>query len=126
MSLNSIDVKNNGNISETFKLMLVSEPNASWASVTAASPGAEQYRFSGIFRSAVPAAGDFSAEDAFSASVERISSAVNLAKDSDAAGEKGLNVTKGSTRKLWFKLETPASTQVTTTQSIPVRIIALP
>jgi len=126
LTASSVVITNNGNIRQKFKLLIVSEPNASWESVTATSPGAEQYRYSGIFRSTQPVTSDFLPEDAFSVSTERTSSSADLARDADPDEQKGFNVSPYNTRNLWFKFEAPTSTDITTTQAIPVRIIAIP
>jgi predicted nucleotidyltransferase len=126
LTVSSVVVTNNGNIKQKFKLKIVSEPNATWDSVTATSPGAEQYRFSGIFCSTQPVTSDFLSEDTFSVSAERTSSSTDLARDTDPDEQKGFNVSPDNTRNLWFKFEAPTSTDITTTQAIPVRIIAIP
>jgi len=126
LTVSSVVVTNSGNIKQKFKLKIVSEPNATWLSVTAASPGAEQYRYSGIFRSTQPAISDFLPEDSFSVSTERTSSSAALARDGDPDDQKGFNVPIDSTRNLWFKFEAPSSTDITTTQAIPLTITAEP
>jgi len=126
LTVSSVVVTNNGNIKQKFKLKIVSEPNATWLSVTAASPGAEQYRYSGIFRSTQPATSDFLPEDSFSFSTERTSSSAALARDADPDDQKGFDVPADSTRNLWFKFEAPTSTDITTTQAIPLTITAEP
>jgi len=126
LTVSSVVVTNNGNIKQKFKLKIVSEPNATWGSVTATSPSAEQYRYSGIFCSTQPVTSDFLSEDSFSVSTERTSSSADLARDSDPDEQKGFNVSPDNTRNLWFKFEAPTSTDITTTQAIPVRIIAIP
>jgi len=126
LTVSSLVVTNNGNIKQKFKLKIVSEPNATWESVTATSPGAEQYRYSGIFRSTQPATSDFLSEDSFSVSTERTSSSVDLARDADPDEQKGFNVSPDDTRNLWFKFEAPTSTNITTTQAIPLTITAEP
>jgi len=126
VTVSSMVVTNNGNINQKFRLKIVSEPNATWLSVTATAPGAEQYRYSGIFRSTQPATSDFLPEDSFSVSAERTSSSTDLARDSDPDDQKGFNVPTDSTRNLWFKFEAPTSTDITTTQAIPVTITAEP
>jgi len=126
LTVSSLVVTNNGNIKQKFKLKIVSEPNATWLSVTAASPGAEQYRYSGIFRSTQPATSDFLPEDSFSVSTERTSSLTDLARDGDPDDQKGFNISSDNTRNLWFKFEAPTSTDITTTQAIPLTITAEP
>jgi len=126
VAVSSLVLTNNGNIKQKFKLKIVSEPNGAWESVTATSPGAEQYRYSGVFRSTQPVSSDFSPEDSFSVSTERTSSATELARDSDPDDQKGFDVSPTNTRNLWFKFEAPTSTDISTTQAIPLRIIALP
>ena len=119
-----IAVTNDGNVTEKFQLSVVSEPNGTWSSVTASAPGAEQYRLSGIFKNSAPVAGNFLASDAFSVSTSRVATASDLALDADADGEKGFSVSESSARKLWFKLEAPSSTVITTQQSITARVTA--
>jgi hypothetical protein len=126
LTVSSLVVTNNGNIKQKFKLKIVSEPNGNWESVTATSPGAEQYRYFGIFRSTQPATSDFLPEDSFSVSTERTSSSAALARDADPDDQKGFDVPTDSTRNLWFKFEAPASTDITTTQAIPLTITAEP
>ncbi len=126
LTVSSVVVTNNGNIKQKFKLKIVSEPNATWESVTATSPGAEQYRYSGIFCSTQPVTSDFLSEDSFSVSTERTSSSAALARDSDPDDQKGFNVPVDSTRNLWFKFEAPTSTDISTTQAIPLTITAEP
>jgi len=119
-----IAVTNDGNVTEKFQLSVVSEPNGTWNSVTASAPGAEEYRISGIFKTNAPIAGNFLASDSFSVSAARVATATDLALDADADGEKGFSVTESAARKLWFKLEAPSSTVITTQQSITVRVTA--
>ena len=126
ITVSAINITNTGNIRQTYRLSIVSEPNSTWNSVTAAAPGAEEYRFSGILRTAAPVSGDFSSSDSFSVLKYRNGSATDLSKDTDPDNEKGFNVPVGITRKLWFKFESPVFTEITTVQSVPIRIIAIP
>jgi len=121
-----ITVTNDGNVTEKFQLSIPAEPNTTWASVTATTPGAEKYRISGIFKTAAPVSGNFLASDSFSVSTVRVATATDLALDADADGQKGFNVTQSDTRNLWFKLEAPSATALTTQQSITVRLTAQP
>jgi len=125
VAVSSITVTNDGNVTEKFKLWIPSEPNGTWTSVTAAAPGSEQYRLSGIFKDAAPVSGDYLAEDSFSVSTERTASATDLARDADGEGVKGYNVAQTSSRGLWFKFEAPTATAITAQQSITARVTAL-
>ena len=120
-----IAVTNDGNVTEKFKLGIPSEPNGTWTSVTAAAPGSEEYRLSGIFKDSQPASGDYLAEDSFSVSTESTASATDLARDADAPGVKGYNISENDWRQLWFKFEAPSDTIITTQQSITARVTAL-
>ena len=126
IAASEITVTNDGNVTEKFQLSIPAEPNGTWASVTATAPGAEKYRISGIFKTAAPISGNFLASDSFSVSTVRVATATDLALDADADGEKGFGVTQTSSRNLWFKLEAPSATALTTQQSITVRLTAQP
>ena len=126
IAASEITVTNDGNVTEKFQLSIPAEPNGTWASVTATAPGAEKYRISGIFKTVAPISGNFLASDSFSASTVRVATASDLALDADADGEKGFGVTQTSSRNLWFKLEAPSATALTTQQSITVRLTAQP
>ena len=125
VAVSSITVTNDGNVQEKFKLGIPSEPNGSWTSVTAAVPGSEEYRLSGIFTGSVPGSGDYGAEDSFSVSTERTATADDLAITADGIGVKGYQVDQGNSRGLWFKFEAPSTTIITTQQSITARVTAL-
>jgi len=125
VAVSSITVTNDGNVIEKFKLGITSEPNGSWTSVTAATPGSEQYRLSAIFKDVAPGSGNYGAEDSFSVSTERTATADDLAITADGEGVKGFNVAQTNSRGLWFKFETPLDTIITTTQSITAQITAL-
>jgi len=125
VAVSSITVTNDGNVTEKFKLGITGEPNGTWTSVTAATPGSEEYRLSAIFKDAAPGSGDYLAEDSFSVSTERTASASDLARDADGEGVKGYNVAQTNSRGLWFKFETPLDTIITTQQSITARVTAL-
>jgi len=116
-----IAVTNDGNVTEKFSLQIPSEPNGSWTSVTAATPGSEEYRLSAIFQDTQPS--NYGAEDSFAVGVERTASDTALA-DTGAPGELGYNVAESAARKLWFKFEAPSSTEITTEQSITARVTA--
>ena len=119
-----IAVTNNGNVTEKYSLGITGEPNQTWASVTEAAPGAEQYRLSGIFKDTVPDTGDFLASDSFSVSTARTASSTDLAKDGDDPSLKGYSVAQDGGRNLWFKFEAPSTTAIVTEQSITARITA--
>jgi len=118
-----IAVTNDGNVTEKFKLGIPSEPNGTWTSVTAATPGSEEYRLSAIFKGTQPST--YGAEDSFSVSTERTSSTTELAETGGDEGEKGYNVVESNGRNLWFKFEAPSDTIITTQQSITARVTAL-
>jgi hypothetical protein len=125
-----ITITNSGNVTETYNLRIVSEPNGTWSSVTAA-PGAEQYQMSGVFRApaaAAPVSGDYTdAQDDYSVSQVRTADGANvLAVNGDAggAGTKGFQMATGSNLYLWLRFKAPTSTVITTQQSIVTRITA--
>lgn len=120
-----IAVTNDGNVTEKFSLQIPSEPNGSWTSVTAATPGSEEYRLSAIFKDSQPASGGYGTEDSFSVSTERTATADDLAITADGEGVKGYNVAETAGRQLWFKFEAPSDTIITTQQSITARVTAL-
>ena len=120
-----IAVTNDGNVTEKYQLSMPSgEPNGTWTSVTAGAPGAEEYRLSAIFKDSQPISGNFLAEDSFSVSTSRVATATDLALDADPDGEKGFNIAATAGRKMWFKLEAPSATVITTQQTITVRVTA--
>jgi len=118
-----VAVTNDGNATEKFKMGITAEPNGTWSSVTAGTPGSEEYRLSAIFKDAQPST--YGAEDSFSVATERTASTTELAETGGNEGEKGYNVAESTARKLWFKFEAPADTIITTQQSIVTLITAL-
>jgi hypothetical protein len=109
-------VTNDGNVTETYWLMLT-DP-VGWTAVQAV-PAAEQYCLSVQFNSNQPTAVSFTyANHALSTT----STACSVSKF--AGDETGLSVSTTGVRHLWFKFEAPTSTSVTTQQTIVVTITA--
>ena len=119
-----IDVTNDGNDAEDFKLQITSSP--SWTvEETSADPGNEEYKLLGLFNSSAP--GDIYVGDAPAEGTDDIifeSSQKNCNTTNFAGDQNGDNVPSGATRNLWFRFGAPSSTAVTTQQSIVVTVSA--
>ncbi len=109
-------VTNDGNITETYSLSLTNP--GGWTAVQAA-PGAEEYALSAQFNSGAPTAASFSYANHALSTTSVASSATKF-----AGNQTGLSVAASATRSLWFRFNAPASTTVTTQQSITVTITA--
>lgn len=79
------------------------------------------YHLMGIFNSVAPGAAAFTSTGADAITLAQVtSSAANYAGD-----ETGVNVAPGATRHLWFNLDMPTSTTVTTQRTFVVELEAL-
>lgn len=116
VSTDSSHVVNDGNVTETYWLMLT-DPGG-WTAVQAA-PAAEQYCLSVQFNSDEPASGDFNYTDHALSTTSTVCSASKFAGD-----QTGVSVATSGVRYLWFKFEAPSSTTVTTQQTIVVTVTA--
>ena len=114
VSTDSSHVINDGNVTETYSLMLTNP--GGWTAVQAA-PVAEQYCLSVQFNSAIPSV--FTYTDHALSTTSTACSATKFAGD-----QTGLSVAVSGARYLWFKFEAPSSTTVTTEQTIVVTITA--
>lgn len=121
----SIDITNDGEVAEDFKMQITSKP-AAWTTLeTAANPGNEEYKLLGLFNSVAPGnvyVGDAPAEgtaDIIFESVQKDCDATNFAGD-----ETGDDVAVSGTVHFWFRIGTPATTAQTTPQSIIVTVEA--
>jgi hypothetical protein len=116
VSTDSSRVVNDGNVTETYSLMLT-DPGG-WTAVQAA-PASEQYCLSAKFNSSRPTTGSFTYADHALSTTSTACSASKFAGD-----QTGLSVAVSGARYLWFKFEAPTSTTVTTQQTIVVTITA--
>ena len=116
VSTDSSHVVNDGNVTETYWLMLTNP--GGWTAVQAA-PASEQYCLSAKFNSSRPTSGSFTYADHALSTTSTACSASKFAGD-----QTGLSVAVSGARYLWFKFEAPTSTTVTTQQTIVVTITA--
>ena len=116
VSTDSSNVVNDGNVTETYSLMLTNP--GGWTAVQAA-PAAEQYCLSAQFNSSQPTAISFTYVNHALSTTSTACSAIKFAGD-----QTGLSVPVSGARYLWFKFEAPTSTTVTTEQTIVVTITA--
>jgi len=116
VSSDSSRVVNDGNVTETFWLMLTNP--GGWTAVQAA-PVAEQYCLSAQFNSNKPTAVSFTYANHALSTTSTASSASKFAGD-----QTGLSVSATGGRNLWLKFEAPSSTTVTTQQTIVVTVTA--
>jgi hypothetical protein len=116
VSTDSSHVINDGNVTETYWLMLA-DP-AGWTAVQAA-PGAEEYCLSAQFNASQPTAGSFTYANHALSTTSTACSGTKFAGD-----QTGLSVAVSGVRYLWFKFEAPTSTTVTTEQTIVVTLTA--
>ena len=127
-----ISVTNSGNVTETYSLVIPSEPNGTWSSVASGTPGSEQYKLSGVFRAAaaaVPATGDYDVgdNDGFAVGTSKTANGADIlavSADGGGAGTKGYQMATTSNVNLWLKFHAPSSTVITTEQTVVVRISA--
>jgi hypothetical protein len=111
------NVTNDGNVTETYSLSLTNP--ASWTADQAAPSTAEHYALLAQFNSSAPAAGTFSYANHALSTSSVASSATKFAGD-----ETGLSVAVSGVRHMWFRMNAPTSTAVTTQQSITVTLTA--
>lgn len=116
VSTDSSRVVNDGNVTETYSLMLTNP--AGWTAVQAA-PASEQYCLSAKFNSSKPTSVSFTYADHALSTTSTACSASKFAGD-----QTGLSVAVSGARYLWFKFEAPTSTTVTTQQTIVVTVTA--
>ncbi|MCM8773443.1 MAG: hypothetical protein NC820_01735 [Candidatus Omnitrophica bacterium] len=120
-----IDVTNDGNDTEDFKLQITTGPAAWTVEETSANPGAEEYKLLALFNSVAPGdiyVGDAPAEgtdDIIFESAQKNCDATNFSGDQD-----GDNVPSSGTINLWFRFGAPSSTTATNQQSIVVTVSA--
>ena len=125
-----VSVTNSGNVTETYSLVIPSEPNLTWASIDSGSPAAEQYKLSAVFRApaaAAPGTGDYDDNDAFKVGAGKTATgADNLAVNGDTGGDgtKGYKMAANANLYMWLKFHAPSATAITTQQSIVARITA--
>jgi hypothetical protein len=119
-----VSVTNAGNVAQNYQLRLI-EPNATW-NATAAAPGAETYRFSAIFSTAAAATGNFVAPEDVVLTVNATAGAADYAKNDEDVSVKGYSVSAGGARNLRMKFEAPTATDITTPQSIIIRVTTGP
>ena len=115
----SATVTNDGNIVSTWGVR-ISNPDPVWTAHTSAV-GADQYLLMALFNDSVtpPASGDFTAAN------DNVTTAqVDASATAYAGNQSGLNVPVGGTRGLWFRLDMPTSSSVSTQRSFTVEIEA--
>ena len=125
VAASSTTVTNDGNVNERYSLNLASP--AGWTCVTDTAPGAEEFRMCGNFQTATAQASHFviavSSSDAIG-TAQSVCSNADFAKDNEGEAAKGYNVPPSEERYLWFRFESPTSTNLTTQQTITVTITA--
>lgn len=115
----SATVTNDGNIVSTWGVR-ISASNGVWTADTAAV-GADQYLLMALFNDSVtpPVSGDFAAAND-NVTVAQVDSSATAY----AGNQSGLNVPVSGTRGLWFRLDMPTSSSVSTQRSFTVEIEA--
>ncbi len=110
-----ITVTNNGNVSESFTLMLTNPTN--WTAGSAA--GSDVYVMKGLFVGAsdAPTPPDFGADDVITTSSQTASATIL-----GAFPTTGNNVPALSSVDLWLQFTAPTSTNVITEQSIVITV----
>ena len=116
VSSGSSNVVNDGNTTETYSLNLTNP--GGWPAVEAA-PSAEQYCLSAQFNVASPTGGSFTYANHALTTTPVVCTGTEFAGD-----QTGVSVPVSGARNLWLKFEAPASTSVTTEQTIVVTATA--
>lgn len=112
----SVTVTNSGNVTSTYALR--TSNSADWTAGAAA--GADVFNLRALFNgAAAPAAAAFQAGD----DLTTVSTASTATVYSNGA-ETGVGVAASATRGLWFKLDMPTSSSVSTAQDIGVEVLA--
>ena len=118
----AVAVTSDGNVTEDFELKLTNP--IGWTAVQSGTPNTDQYLLGSIFRTASPAAGDFTdSQDTLSTTFVTSSTTV-FAKDADANSQKGFSVATSGARNLWFLFFAPSYSTIGTQQSIVVTVRA--
>ncbi|HNF58894.1 MAG TPA: hypothetical protein PLN89_04910 [Elusimicrobiota bacterium] len=119
----SSTVTNDGTLAATWA-MRVSVDDAVWVAST--TVGADRYKLMALLNAAAPVAADFNAGGGFDDVV--VSAGAGLGAVSTATNysgtQSGVNVLAGSTRGLWFNLDMPTSSSVSTQRSFTVELEA--
>ena len=119
----SVTVTNDGNIVEALGLRVLTD-DAVWSSTdTATGPGADRYNLKALFNSAAPINTDFAAND------DVLTGAVVVATGVGGVYSGNQNALAvpaagANTRGLWFKLDMPTTTSVSTARSFVVEVSA--
>jgi hypothetical protein len=116
VSGDSIEVTNDGNVSETYSLD-VTNP-AGWTAVQAA-PGADEYALHAQFNTTEPTAVSFTYANHALSTTPTACSGTKFAGNQD-----GESVAASGVINLWLKFEAPSSSTVFTQQSITLTITA--
>jgi hypothetical protein len=118
----SITVTNDGTIVETLGLR-ISAADAAWASGAVA--GADTYNLRALFNgNTVPVAGDFAANDDVVTQVAPVLATTPGAIYSGTENAGTVPPVASNTRGLWFKLNMPTSSTVSTIRSFTVEVSA--
>jgi hypothetical protein len=115
----SATVTNDGNIVSTWGVR-ISAADGVWTA-DAAAAGADQYLLMALFNDSVtpPVSGDFTAAN------DNVTTAqVDASATAYAGNQSGLSVPVSGTRGLWFRLDMPTSSSVSTQRSFTVEIEA--
>lgn len=117
----SATVTNDGTIVTTYGVR-ISAADGVWTAATGAqAPAADRYKLMALFNDSVtpPVSGDFdTTNDAVTTAQVDATGAIY------AGNQTGVGVTVGSTRGLWFRLDTPTSSSVSTQRSFTVELEA--
>ncbi len=109
-------ITNDGNVVESMSLSLTNP--GSWTAVQAA-PVAEEYALLAQFNAAAPTPVSFTYANHALSTSSVASSVTKFAGD-----QTGVSMAVAATRSLWFRFNAPASTAVTTQQTISVTVTA--
>jgi len=118
VSATPVIVSNIGNLASTWSIR-ISGADPDWAA--AAAPGSDQYRLMALFNATgtTPVTGDFDTTNDLVTTTEVVSSGTKYAGD-----QSGLGVLAGAARSLWFRLDTPTSSSVSTPRAFTLELEA--
>lgn len=117
----SVTVTNDGNIVEAFGLRIKTADGV-WTSGAAA--GADIYNLRALFNSAAPINTDFAANDDVVTQVAPVLATAVGAVYSGDQNASAVPAAGSNTRGLWFKLDMPTTTTVSTARSFVVEVSA--
>jgi len=104
----SITVTNTGNVTETYWIKASSTTR--WE--IASSPGSDRFTLYCVFNSTRPSVNDFTADDKLSLSCQECTDT------KFSFGNSGINVPKGESRNVWFRMDMPLANSTDQQQEI--------